>query len=151
MGLVVMLSALIGSFRGIFRETFSLLSWGVSAWISWSMPDLVAPYIQEYVSSVILMPLSIAIIFLAALALLTLVSRLIEGLITLTRLKTINRPVGMAFGLIRGGIIVIIILSIMMLSPFKNKSWLRHSWTFDTFREQSIYLVRHLPDYSEFI
>jgi membrane protein required for colicin V production len=104
---VVVLSALFSLVRGFVREVL-----GVGAWIGAALGALSGyKYVEPYVASVVsaknfVVPVSAAIVFVAVLIVLSILSAWIGGLVRDSALSSLDRSLGIVFGVVRGGIIV---------------------------------------------
>ena len=107
---IVVLSALFSLVRGFVREVL-----GVGAWVGAALAALSGyKYVQPYVASVVsaknfVVPLSAAIVFIAVLILLSILSAWIGGLVRDSPLSSLDRSLGIVFGVVRGGIIVCLV------------------------------------------
>jgi membrane protein required for colicin V production len=104
---VVVLSMLIGAFRGFFPEVLSLLGWIVGLWIAWQYADALQPALVEHVESPVL-ALWIArfVLFAAVVLVAGLLTEVVSLAIERTGLSGANRALGLAFGLARGLVVV---------------------------------------------
>jgi membrane protein required for colicin V production len=104
---IVVLSALFSLVRGFVREVL-----GVGAWVGAALAALSGyKYVQPYVASVVaaknfVVPVSAAIVFIAVLIVLSILSAWIGGLVRESALSSLDRSLGIVFGVVRGGIIV---------------------------------------------
>ena len=126
---IVVLSALFSLVRGFVREVL-----GVGAWVGAALAALSGyKYAEPYVASVVLLeddsiadimvngphrtftaknfvvPLSAAIVFIAVLILLSILSAWIGGLVRDSALSSLDRSLGIVFGVVRGGVIVCLV------------------------------------------
>jgi membrane protein required for colicin V production len=107
---IVVLSALFSLVRGFVREVL-----GVGAWVGAALAALSGyKYVQPYVASVVtaknfVVPLSAAIVFIAVLILLSILSAWIGGLVRDSALSSLDRSLGIVFGVVRGGVIVCLV------------------------------------------
>jgi membrane protein required for colicin V production len=104
---IVVLSALFSLVRGFVREVL-----GVGAWVGAALAALSGyKYVEPYVASVVsaknfVVPVSAAIVFIAVLIVLSILSAWIGGLVRESALSSLDRSLGIVFGVVRGGIIV---------------------------------------------
>lgn len=129
---VLGLSGLAGALRGLIRVLVNLCSWVgafLGAWIL--APGLLtnlAPYLQQWG-----MPVSWhALVVYAALFVLILLTGLMLGamlkrLIDAAGLKGADELLGFCFGLLRGGIIMLVATLVIMLSGFQSADWWKNS------------------------
>jgi membrane protein required for colicin V production len=122
---VLLLSLIVGVWRGLVFEMLSLAGW-VVAWIAaqWFAPS-VAPHIPvgEPASSLNL-GASYAILFVAVLIVWAILARLVRMLIRATPLSGIDRLLGAGFGLLRGLVLLVAIATVVSLTPLaKSPAW----------------------------
>ncbi len=104
---IVLISAVLGFFRGFFREAWSVLSWVVAIWAAWRFSGIIEPYIGEAISSEVLRVwLGGIIVFAVVLVLGGLLSGLVGMLFSRAGSSGTDRMLGVVFGLARGVLIV---------------------------------------------
>jgi membrane protein required for colicin V production len=119
--LIILLSGLLALARGLVREIL-----GVGAWIGAALaafeyyPALetrLAGYVHE---PKLILPLSIGLIFIVVLIVLSIISTWLGSMVRDSVLSGIDRTLGLAFGLVRGAVIVCLLyigVSIFLPSP----------------------------------
>ncbi len=125
---ILALSVAVGIVRGFVFEVMSLLGW-LAAWVAaqWFAPS-VAPHLPfgepgsatQYAAAVVLT-------FIAALVVWTLLARLIRLVVHATPLSLIDRLLGAVFGLLRGGLVLLVIATVVGLSPWMKSPALQNS------------------------
>ncbi len=115
---VLAVSVVIGLVRGFVFECLALAGW-VVAWFAaqWAAPVL-APHIPVGVAgSGLNLGVAFALAFLAAVVVWTLLARLIRMLIHATPLSIPDRLLGAGFGVLRGGVLLLALASVVTLTP----------------------------------
>ncbi len=115
---VLLVSVVIGLVRGFVFECLALAGW-VVAWFAaqWAAPVL-APHIPVGVpGSGLNLGAAFALAFLAAIVVWTLLARLIRMLIHATPLSIPDRLLGAGFGVLRGGVLLLALASVVTLTP----------------------------------
>lgn len=123
---VVVISALIGLFRGFVKEVFSLLNWVAALILVYLFRDQVGALLPlgQSVSPLIRAVAGGAIIFVCTLVVGGLLSALINKLVKATGLSGTDRTLGVVFGLLRGSIIILALLIILpSVSPVAEQPW----------------------------
>lgn len=125
---IIGISSLFSLKRGFVREAVSLFTW-VSAFIiarlfSESLSILLQPYIE---TPSVRLAAGFAILFIAALVIGALINKLIGALVDATGLTGTDRILGIGFGAVRGGLIVVAIVALIGLSPAVNDRWFKES------------------------
>jgi membrane protein required for colicin V production len=117
--IVLAASVVVGLVRGLVFEVMSLLGW-LAAWVAaqWLAPS-VAPHLPfgeegaptRYAAA-------IALTFVVALIVWTLLARLIRLLVHATPLSLVDRLLGAMFGLLRGALLLLVVTTLVSLSPW---------------------------------
>lgn len=123
--LIILVSALIGLWRGFVREAFSLVTW-VAAFI---VASLFSPGMDSLLQSHIPTPsvrmaVAFGILFVLTLFVGGLLNRLLAELIRMTGLSGTDRALGTVFGVLRGVLLVVVLLALGQ-QAFGQDSW----WT----------------------
>jgi membrane protein required for colicin V production len=105
------ISFLIGYSRGFIKETLSIINWLLAAWLSFVFYHNLKVFIINHVSSPIIADaISFGVLFLLSIISLTIISNFISKNIKKSVLGPLDRVLGMIFGLIRAGLLIIIII-----------------------------------------
>ncbi|MDP2006197.1 MAG: CvpA family protein [Rubrivivax sp.] len=115
---VLLISVVIGLVRGFVFECLSLAGWLV-AWFAaqWAAPVL-APHVPVGTAgSELNLGAAFALAFIGALVIWSLLSRLIRMLIHATPLSIPDRLLGAGFGVLRGGVLLLALASVVTLTP----------------------------------
>lgn len=109
-GVLVLISAILATARGLTREVLSLATWAGSAAIAIYMwqyhPDIARQYIAEQVVADIA---TVVVTFIVALIILHLLTMRIADFVVDSRVGPIDRTLGFVFGVLRGLLIGIVI------------------------------------------
>ena len=126
---IVAISTLIGLSRGFVRETLSLLTWVAAFVIAMMFRDQLAPLLSNLVDTPSLQAIAaFAILFLFTLLAGAGLNMTLSAFVEATGLSGTDRVLGMVFGLLRGGIIVIALLILApALVPVEEDAWWRES------------------------
>ena len=145
--LVVLVSALIGVWRGFIREAFSLGTWVLAFWVSLFFSHPFAGLLQDVISEPSLR-LGVAYLSLFIMTLLVgaLVNHLASSLVKVTGLGGMDRMLGVIFGLARGVVVVVILVILAGLTPMPGDSWWKHSFFIEYFEVLAIWSQGILPD-----
>lgn len=125
---VVLISTLVGAYRGFFPEVLSLLSWIVGAWVAWEYAPLLEPRLADKIPSPVL-ALWIARFGLFAGVIIVggLVTELVSLAVERARLTGANRALGLVFGFARGLIAVGVLTIFAQILELPHESWWRES------------------------
>lgn len=143
---VILLSAIIGFFRGLVREILSLLGWIVSLWLAW----VYAPQAADLFAAIITSPdvrkgAAFMTLFLISLVLIAVLSHFICKVINDSALKSTDKTLGMLFGGLRGVLLVAVIAILIQSSPFAKESWWVGSGLKGFFIQIAWYVISLLP------
>ncbi len=123
---LLFLSAVFGLIRGMFKEVLSLISWIMAYVVAqsfWPAFDFLLTPIMSEVPS-IRAPLAWGVLFVCTILVGTLVQRLVLELVRVTGLTGSDRALGAVFGLLRGVVIIVLLLSFVpMLIDFSKDDW----------------------------
>lgn len=118
---IVGLSCLFGIWRGLVKEVLSLVTWIAALTLARLYSGVLADFLVNVINNESARYVSaFAIVFVLVMMAGTLINHLISKLLTITGLKLVDRLLGGAFGVVRGGVIVVVILFI--IGPFVNET-----------------------------
>jgi membrane protein required for colicin V production len=117
-------SVVIGFFRGFFREAMSLVNWALALWLAWRFSGLLDPLLASVSSPMFKLWLGRIIVFVGALLVGALLSKLVSMLVQKTGLTGADRSLGMLFGAGRGVLVVgILVIGFQMLELDREPWW----------------------------
>ncbi|MCW8886814.1 MAG: CvpA family protein [Motiliproteus sp.] len=125
---VIAVSALISLKRGFVKEALSLVTW-VAAFIvarlfTDNLSTILASYIDTPSARVVA---AFVLLFVATLFTGALINKLIGMLIEATGLSGTDRVLGMVFGIARGGLIVVVLVALLGMTPVIQDRWWQQS------------------------
>ncbi len=119
----VVLSAMVGFTRGITYELMSLAGWFVAYFAGRWLAPLISPYVSRE-GTTLNHVASFACAFFVVLILWSLAAKAVAALISATPLRPIDRAVGGAFGLVRGGVLLLVVTTIVVFTPYVHaREW----------------------------
>jgi membrane protein required for colicin V production len=122
---VLLVSVLIGLFRGFVFECLSLAGW-VVAWFAaqWASPQLAPLLPVGTAGSAMNLAAAFAISFVLALVVWGLLAKLVRMLIHATPLSVPDRLLGAAFGVLRGVVLLLAVATVVQLTPAaQSQAW----------------------------
>lgn len=123
-GGVVLISLIVGIFRGFIREVLSLISWGLALWVGWRFFKPAATYLENMVSSEPVRQIAAFVfIFISVLILLTVASHFLAKLFKVSGIAFIDRLFGALFGFGRGVLIMAIIVLLGGATALPKEPW----------------------------
>jgi membrane protein required for colicin V production len=125
LGGALLVSALVGLWRGLVFEVLSLAGW-VAAYIAAQAfsPQVAAMLPIGAPGSGLNQAAGLAVTFIGALLAWAIAARLVRMLIRATPLSVVDRVLGVAFGLLRGVVILLVVATLAALTPMhKGAAW----------------------------
>jgi membrane protein required for colicin V production len=118
---VFLLSALVGLWRGFVFEIVSLLGW----LIAFVIANSAGPYLSDLVPLGSTDPQvrlwgAYIVVFVLVLLTCTLLARMLRALVSATPLSFVDHLLGGAFGVVRGVLILVVVATLVTLSPYAN-------------------------------
>ena len=127
---IVLVSMLVGFFRGFFPELVGLATWVAAVLGGWHLAFLVEPYLAGKLGSVVAeLWAARAIMFVAILVLGGLLGQLVALLVNKAGLSGTDKTLGLVFGLVRGGLIVGVLVIMAQQLGFDRDDWWARSKT----------------------
>ena len=118
-----LLSVLIGLWRGFVFEVVSLLGWLVAFVIANSAGPFLAdlmpfgstePQVRLWAAYIV--------VFVLVLLTCTLLARMLRALVSATPLSFIDHLLGGVFGVVRGTLVLVVVATLVMLSPYADST-----------------------------
>lgn len=110
-GILVLISAILATARGLTREVLSLVTWAGSAaiavWMWQYHPEIARGYIREEIVADIA---TVVVTFIVSLIVLHLVTMRIADFVVDSKIGPLDRTLGFVFGGLRGVLIAIVIV-----------------------------------------
>ncbi len=143
---LVVISAIIGLFRGFVKEAFSLGIWILAIWIGLNFSRSFSTFLDSAISlPSARMAVSFAVLFFLTLIVGGLVSYLLSALIEKTGLTGSDRFAGMIFGLARGVVVVALMIMLAGLTPLPEDPWWKESSLIPPLQSVAEWLSQQVP------
>lgn len=144
---VVALSAALGLWRGVIREVFSLSAWLAAIVLAFLYGATVAPWIPLKAAPAWVVQLTgHALVFIVVFVTLSLLGFFFAKLTHAVGLGFLDRSLGMMFGVLRGGLIVVLLVLLAGATGLPAASWWRESATARPLETVAALLRARLPD-----
>lgn len=125
---VLVVSLLIGAWRGLVYEVLSVLGWALSFYLAqWFAPDVAALLPLQSASEPVRYAAAFVLIFIAAVFAAGLLAVLIKKLVEAVGLRPVDRTLGAAFGVVRGVILLLAVTVVINMTAFKSAPWWQES------------------------
>lgn len=147
-GLLVFISAILATARGLTREVLSLATWAGSAliavWMWQAHPDIARQYVREPLIADVA---TVLVTFIVSLIVLHLVTIRIADFVVDSRIGPLDRTLGFVFGAARGILIgVVIVVFGQWLLGNSLPSWAQESRSLPMLSSMGDQLISALPD-----
>jgi len=147
-GLLVLISALLATMRGLTREVLSLATWGGSALFAWWMylnyPEIARDLVDQQIVADIA---TVIVSFIAALIVLHLLTMWIADLVVDSKIGPLDRSLGFIFGGMRGVLIAVVaVIFGQFLFVDQVEKWAGPSKTYPLLSQLGDDLISVLPD-----
>ncbi|MET3925882.1 CvpA family protein [Devosia sp. 2618] len=149
-GVLVLISAILATARGLTREVLSLATWAGSAAIAVYMwqyhPEIARQYFAPE-NGLVADIATVVVSFIVALIVLHLLTMRIADFVVDSRIGPIDRTLGFVFGVLRGLLIAIVITIFgTWLLPNNLPSWAAQAQTLPPLRDMGQTLISMLPE-----
>lgn len=126
--LVLLVSLCLGLMSGLVQAVIALGSWFVSYGVAqWGAKDLSVMLPLEGYEAPIPFMLAFALLFIASFMSCTLVSWLLQRFLQAVGLRPIDRLLGAVFGFVRGFLVLVVVVSVVHLTPVRKMQWWQQS------------------------
>ncbi len=144
---IILVSALIGLFRGFVKEAFSLGTWIASIFIGISFSRPFSAFLVDYIEvPSIRIAVAFVVLLLLTLILGGMLSYLISQIIDKTGLSGTDRFAGFLFGIARGILVIPVLVLLAGLTPLPQDSWWVESSLIAPFQELSVWLRNQIHE-----
>ncbi len=143
---VIFLSALFSLIRGFVKEAISLATWIIAIWLAATFaPKLAAVLPNSIESEAVRQAVGFGVLFVLTLVIGAIINTLINQLVKKTGLSGADRIFGVAFGVLRGGLIVIVFVVIGGMTPLPDTDWWQSSTMLQWFESAAIVIQDYIP------
>ena len=123
---VLLLSLVIGAWRGLVYEVLSVLGWAASFYAAqWFAPRLASVLPFDSLSNSVRFAAAFVLIFVAALFVFGMLAFAVKKLVEAIGLRPIDRILGALFGVARGVILLLAAAVVINMTTLKQGQW----WT----------------------
>ena len=143
---IIAISAIIGLFRGLVKEAFSLGGWVVAIIIGIRFNQGFAVYLVDYIElPSVRLAVAFVILLLLSLLLCSMLSYLLSQIVDKTGLSGTDRFAGLLFGIARGMVVMSVLVLLAGLTPLPQDPWWAQSALIGPFQELSVWLREQIP------
>lgn len=143
---VLVISVLIGLWRGLVAEVLSLAIWIGSIWVAWAFGPSVAAYFDHSIRTPQLrLATGYGICVVGVLIIGALLHAIFRRLVAGAGLSGPDRGLGMLFGFARGVLLVALMVFLLGFTTVTREPWWRQSLLLPQFQSVAIEVGHHLP------
>jgi len=128
---ILVISGLMGIWRGLVREVLALIGWVAASWIAYHYATWLA---YEWLTGVpggemTRLALGFVVLFIVVMIVCALVGKFLAKLMQQAGLSPMDRFLGFAFGLLRGLLVVVVLSSLAALTSISQTTEWRKAWS----------------------
>lgn len=143
---IVLVSALIGLFRGFFREIIALVAWIAAFLVAIHFADAASRLLETSIQTPSLRKAVAGTgLFVLVLLLGGIAGFLVGKLVSGSGLAGTDRAIGGIFGIVRGAALVIILMLLAALTPMPQDPWWRDSQFIPRLEPYAVWVRGLLP------
>ncbi|MBE9560858.1 MAG: CvpA family protein [Proteobacteria bacterium] len=143
---VIFLSALFSLIRGFVKEAISLATWIIAIWLAATFaPKLAAALPGSIESEAVRLAIGFGVLFVLTLVVGAIVNTLVNQVVKKTGLSSADRIFGVAFGILRGGLIIIVFVVIGGMTPLPDAEWWQSSILLQWFESTAMVIQEYIP------
>jgi len=143
---VIFLSALFSLIRGFVKEAISLATWIIAIWLAATFaPKLAAALPNSIESEAVRQAVGFGVLFVLTLVVGAIVNTLVNQVVKKTGLSGADRIFGVAFGVLRGALIIIVFVVIGGMTPLPDAEWWQSSTLLQWFESVAMVIQDYIP------
>ncbi|MBK5205655.1 MAG: CvpA family protein [Polaromonas sp.] len=121
---VLLISLVVGAWRGLVYEVLSVLGWAASFYVAqWAAPQVATLLPLQSASEPVRYAAAFVLIFIAAVFAAGLLAFLLKKLVEAMGLRPVDRTLGAAFGLMRGLILLLAATVVISMTALRSSNW----------------------------
>ncbi len=125
---VLVLSLLVGLWRGLVFEVLSVLGWVAAFFLAqWFAPDVAAMLPMSSATQPIRYAAAFVLTFIVAVFVAGLLASIVRKMVAAVGLRPVDRLLGGVFGLVRGVVLLLAVAVAIGMTPLKDSQWWQES------------------------
>lgn len=121
---IVLLSMVVGAWRGLVVEVLSLLNWAAAFVLAqWLAPDVALRLPMAGASEMVRYAAGFALVFVLAVFVGSMLIWLLGKVFSIAALRPADRALGAVFGLMRGTVVLLALAVVVAMTPLKSDPW----------------------------
>jgi len=142
---IVLVSLLIGLWRGFLYEALSLLGWPIAFLLSRFLSGSIAPLLP-IAQEAVRITVAYALVFVVALIVWFMLTRLVSGMMKSKAVVWTDRVMGGLFGILRGGLVVLVLVWLAGMTQVPEQAFWRGALTSRPLEDIALLTKAWLPD-----
>ncbi|MBE9567893.1 MAG: CvpA family protein [Proteobacteria bacterium] len=143
---VIFLSALFSLIRGFVKESISLATWIIAIWLAATFASKLSAALPNSIESeAVRQAIGFGVLFVMTLMVGALVNTLVNQVVKKTGLSSADRIFGVAFGVLRGALIIVVFVIIGGMTPLPETEWWQSSVLLQWFESAAIVIQEYIP------
>ena len=144
---IIVLSALVGWWRGFMYELFSLIGWVAAYIVASTFSDQLMPHVPTAMGADnIRSAVAFAALFIATLIVGALFAWFLARLAKFAGLSGMDGKFGAIFGMLRGGLVVIALVWLGGLTDLPQKPFWRNALSSKPLQQAALYAKDYMPE-----
>ncbi|GAB1232490.1 CvpA family protein [Ferrigenium sp. UT4] len=144
---IIILSALLGWWRGFMYELFSLLGWVAAYVVARTFSAQVTPYIPQAIGAdSIRSATAFALVFIVVLIVGAVFAWFLSKLAKFAGLGGMDGKFGAMFGAMRGILVVLALVWLAGLTQIPQQAWWKNAWTSKPLQQAALYAKDFVPE-----
>lgn len=125
LGGILLLSMVVGAWRGLVHELMSLAGWLAAFWVAQWLAQDVAHWLPLWREAApqVRYAVSFVLVFVASMFVAALVSWLLGKVVSTAGLRPVDRSLGGIFGLVRGLVLLLVLAVLVHLLGMRSQDW----------------------------
>lgn len=144
--LIVLLSMAVGVLRGVVRETASIAAWAGAFLMAHHFSDRLAGYFEHSIDNGALrLALAFITVFVVSLVVIGLIGQWLAQAVRKVGLRPLDRVLGALFGLVRAGLILIVLVMLAAMTGVNEQRDWKHALSSAWLERLAAYALPILP------
>ncbi|MDD4912183.1 MAG: CvpA family protein [Sideroxydans sp.] len=144
---VVLVSAILGMWRGLMSELLSLLAWGVAYVVALTFSDQMIRYVPEaFGSTNVRGAFAFAFMFIAVLIIASISAWIFAMLVRFAGLMDLGKKLGLILGAVRGVLRVLVFVWLAGLTNLTHETWWRDAWLSKPLQDIALQAKPYVPE-----
>lgn len=139
--IIILVSVIVSLWRGFVREIFSLGGWIISFWVATRFSSPLANFLEDYIEAYSFrVILSYVVLFVITMLLAAAANNLLSQLVERANLSSTDRAIGAIFGVFRGFVILVMLVTLGGITPFPKDDWWQESAMMPSIQSTAIWV-----------